>query len=382
MIAVYHPIFGTGGGEVVCMNVLEALQTDHDLKLYTLSDIDIDFLNEYFNTTVHSSISVSSGGIRGKVLEKSYSFCNSVSKSGLGRLHNSVFGRLLRPKLADYELVISTFGEFNFDTPSVQYIHYPMFNRGSIPDSVESRAGPRQVYDEVCQLLSGHQRCSPDSSILLANSKWTANLTEQVHDVAVSTLYPPVDTAGFCPKQWEQRKDGFVAISRIDPSKRIEDLIEIVERLQGRGHKVPLHIVGPTANSKYYKKIQTRAAENELIFLEGEVSREQLIEYVCSYKYGLHGMQYEHFGIVVAEFVAGGAIPFVHDSGGQREIVGGEERLRYSSISDAVNKIDRVLSDPNEQNRLQGTLPTVEKQFGKERFQREIRQVVDGALER
>lgn len=378
-VAIYHPIFGTGGGEAVCMNVLEALQDQYNPVLYTLSDIDIESLNRYFNTEVSTSIPVVDGGASAKALRCSYDLLNDYSASGFGRLHASAFGRILQSELSNYELVFSTFGEFPFDTTSVQYIHYPMFNRQAIPEPVESKGILRQGYNELCDLISGYWR-QPLNNKLLANSEWTADLAEKTHNVPTETLYPPVDTAGFDPIPWEQREDGFVAIGRIDPSKRIEDLIEIIEQVQERGHNLPLHIVGPRTHGEYYKKIQSRASANDNIFLTGKVSREELIEYVCSYKYGLHGMHYEHFGIVVAEFIAGGAVPFVHDSGGQREIVDNEDQLRYRSISDAVNKIDQVLSNPDEQVRLKGSLPDIERRFGKERFQHEIRQVVQETL--
>ena len=54
----------------------------------------------------------------------------------------------------------------------------------------------------------------------------------------------------------------------------------------------------------------------------------------------------EHFGIAPAELQRGGCITFVPDDGGVVEIVGGDERLIYHSEEDAVEKIDRMLSDP------------------------------------
>lgn len=380
-VAIYHPIFGTGGGEAVCMNVLECLEDDHELVLYTLSDPDIPHLNEYFNTDVSPSIEVDDG-FSGEVLGRSYDLWSAGTESGLGRLHASLFGRLLRSKLDAHDLVVSTFGEFDIGVPTVQYVHYPMFNRRRIPSEIEARSGARWVYDEACDLVSGHWRRAPDASVLLANSNWTAELTETVHGVPTETLYPPVDTTGFHPEPWEEREEGFVAIGRVEPSKRIEDLVEIVERVQNRGHDIPLHVVGPTPNNAYRERLEDLVAGNDDITLEGSVSREELVDYVCSYRYGIHGMHYEHFGIVVAEFVAGGALPFVHDSGGQREIVGDEDVLRYHSIPDAVEKIDAVLSDPDEQARLRRSLPDVEEQFGKARFQQTFAQVIADELDR
>ena len=45
-------IMAKGCGESVCMNVLEALQDEHDVGLVTLSEPDFAELNDYFNTSV------------------------------------------------------------------------------------------------------------------------------------------------------------------------------------------------------------------------------------------------------------------------------------------------------------------------------------------
>ncbi|WP_222915013.1 hypothetical protein [Natrinema sp. SYSU A 869] len=47
---VHMDLMSKGGGEAVNMNVLEALQDDHDVTLLTLTDPDLDELNAYFNT--------------------------------------------------------------------------------------------------------------------------------------------------------------------------------------------------------------------------------------------------------------------------------------------------------------------------------------------
>jgi glycosyltransferase involved in cell wall biosynthesis len=87
-------------------------------------------------------------------------------------------------------------------------------------------------------------------------------------------------------------------------------------------------------------------------------------------------MEYEHFGIAVAELVAGGTIPFVPNSGGQREIVNQLDDVTYNSVSDAVEKADTVLSDSESQKSIRKSLPNVKKRFGPERFKRAIREIV------
>ena len=51
---VHMDLMSKGGGEAVSMNVLEALQDEHDVTLLTLTEPDLDELNAYFNTAVES----------------------------------------------------------------------------------------------------------------------------------------------------------------------------------------------------------------------------------------------------------------------------------------------------------------------------------------
>jgi glycosyltransferase involved in cell wall biosynthesis len=87
-------------------------------------------------------------------------------------------------------------------------------------------------------------------------------------------------------------------------------------------------------------------------------------------------MAEEHFGIAVAEMVRAGCVVFVPDGGGQVEIVGQEDRLRYTSAADAVAKILQVMRDPDAQAALRGRLAARKDLFGAERFVRRVQEIV------
>ena len=57
--------------------------------------------------------------------------------------------------------------------------------------------------------------------------------------------------------------------------------------------------------------------------------------------------------MAVVERAADGAVPFVSDNGGQREIVG-DDRLTYSTVTEAAEQTDRVLSNPELFKELRG----------------------------
>jgi glycosyltransferase involved in cell wall biosynthesis len=102
-----------------------------------------------------------------------------------------------------------------------------------------------------------------------------------------------------------------------------------------------------------------------------------LTSLVARQRYGLHAQVGEHFGIAPAELVRAGCITFVARPGGPVEIVGHEADLTFSSPTDAVDTIDRVLGDRMRLQRLRAHLGSRREVFTEERFMREIRNVVE-----
>lgn len=163
-----------------------------------------------------------------------------------------------------------------------------------------------------------------------------------------------------------------------DASKRLAELITIIDGVRDRGHETHLHIIGPTIDETYYGEFVEMASKRD--YVELEVSRSALVERICTHRYGIHGKEYEHFGMAVAELVAGGALVFVPGNGGQCAIVNDDERLEYESVPDAVETIDCVLSDPNAVQSLRFTAEEVERHFGCIRFKERILAAVEAEL--
>ena len=74
--------------------------------------------------------------------------------------------------------------------------------------------------------------------------------------------------------------------------------------------------------------------------------------------------------------IKGGCITFTHRTGGQAEIIGDEERLKYSSDAEALKKIEVVLNNPREQADLIQYLDDRKNLFSTERFMKETREIV------
>lgn len=371
-IAIAHTnLMAKGGGEAVCMNVIEALQDDHDVALFTLTPPDIHELNRYFNTDV-TDVAVYRPPYLQSALDR--------IEIPLYNLRNALLNRFVERHADGFDLVIGTDNELSVDGPLIQYIHTPRFARLVVSKRVGEDSFVDHLYDRLSYRIGGYDASEIRSSRLLTNSKWMADIVQDAYDARPDVVHPPVDTDGFTDRPWDQREAGFVSIGRLARYKNIKKNIAIIDGVRDRGHDTHLHVVGPSYDEEYRRELEALAASREYVSIEGECSREELVEMIYRHRYGLHGKRHEHFGMVVAEFVAGGAVPFVPDNGGQREIVNDRDELVYNTVGEAVTKIDRVLASPSLQRELRTDAGEIEERFGRERFQRELRGVVREAL--
>lgn len=378
-IAVVHMnLLSKGGGEAVAMNVLEALQDDHDL---TLTDPDLAELNDYFDTAVDpDSLTVERAGRLAPWLHDRFGLQYYV-------LQNALLGRYARRHREEFDLLVSTINELGVGPDAVQYVHFPFDWTVSLDDrdhifhpTVEEDSLYERLAARVASVDLGEIR----QNALLANSEWTADVVADAYGTRPRVLHPPVDTREFEDRPWREREDGLVTVGRIERSKRIAELIEITDGVRERGHDLHLHVIGPTVDEEYRREVAAMADDREYVSLEGELPREELVERVCAHKYGIHGKRFEHFGMAVAELAAGGAIPFVPDEGGQHAIVNDRERLLYADVDDAVAKVAAVVDDPALQRDLRAPFgpDAIRERFGRERFRRQFRRVVADALDR
>lgn len=383
-IAVLHTdLSAKGGAEAVCMATLEALQDDHDVTLFTYAEPDLTALDAFFGTDV-ADVEVVVPVRIAPAVNAAAAILNATAGFGLELFRRALLARRFSDTAPDFDVVVSTDNEIAVDRPAVQYIHSPKADRGAVPGIIggEVRLGP--LYDWLCERVGRFDRERVADDIVLANSSWTADVVREVYDGAVEpeVVYPPVHTDRFSPRPWDEREPGFLTIGRISRVKNIDRNIEIVRRVRGRGHDVHLHVIGPVGHPRYARRVEQTANRHDFVQFDGELDRESLDEMIETHRFGLHGRDHEHFGMAIAEMAAGGVLPFVPDGGGQVEIVEGEPGLCYAATDEAVDKIDRVLSDPAHAERLRAGLPPAAETFGAVRFHRAVRDVVSRSLDR
>jgi glycosyltransferase involved in cell wall biosynthesis len=154
--------------------------------------------------------------------------------------------------------------------------------------------------------------------------------------------------------------------------------IELVSKLRDRGHDTHIHIAGPQGDSKYSDRILAQADRCSFIHYEGKLPRKEYIDLIRSHRYGIHAMPNEHFGITVAEMVAGGCVPIVPNDGGQTEIVNNNENLLYADFDEAIERLDTLLSSPALEQDLRDELTAYP--YRVERFKNKFNKIIDRRL--
>lgn len=382
-IAIVHPLFGWGGTEAVSSYVMEALQDFYEIDLITFDDrVTLERLNRFYGTKLDGK------KIKLRRLNAPFFVKNDMSRLAILRQH-LIMSQCKRFR-DEYDLFFSTYNEMDFGIRGLQYVHFPFlvdYDLASLKEENFSkvwyhRPNPiRKLYERIGYLWSGASKVSIANNVTLVNSAWTGKVFEKAYGVKPITLYPPVSVNISGIPDFYSRENGFVAIGRIEPTKRFLEIIEIISSVRKAGVDVHLHIIGKSGDQGYFEKIEAlRKKFSDWLFVETDLSRDELLSLVAKHKYGIHAKINEHFGIAVAEMIKLGLITFVHNSGGQIEIVNFDE-LKFNGLEEAANKILSLFKDGNLQESLRMELIKNAEQFSVDFFKNTVRNIVQDFLE-
>ncbi len=364
-VAVLHNTLDfRGGADAVCAHVCEALQRDHEVRLFTISGTGLATLNGLFGTAADVTVRQPPGGRRlAKLLSRADDWFGPQLP-----LRSVLLARWFRRHADAFDVAVSTANEFDLPLPSVQYVHFPQFN-AAVPGP-DGRHGGSRLNGLWTRLAGLANRRLPGDATLLANSGYTASHVAARYDREPAVLHPPVDPIPGQP--WAERERGVVTVGRIAPDNRTLDAIRIVDGVRERGIDLHLHLVGSTAEAyrSYVQRVRTAAATRTHVTLHTDVSRARLEALLGGHRYGLNTKHGEHFGMALAEYVAAGMVAFAHDSGGQREVVDGAPDRLFDTVPEAVDRIAAAVDA--------GATPRLSpERFGVDRFHRQIRAAVD-----
>lgn len=369
-----NPYFGEGGAEAVTFWTLEALRQLRPIKLLTFTTPNLHFANSFYGTNLCSNdfeliLRPTSGST--KILKNGY-----ISKQYLIMRYCKQY--------TENALFFSTSNEMDFGRPGIQYVHLPIladdilwklnlmrsdkwFNRPSIL---------RKTYHLIYRTLSAYSSESMQSNITFVNSAWTALLVQKAYMMKAHILYPPVLTSPSTTPFFD-RENGFVYAGRIVPEKKILNIIKILRLVRNEGFDIHLHLVGPFGDKFYMDQIREMAVNNhDWLKIEGPLNRREYIKTITQHKFGIFGMEHEHFGISIAEMTKTGCIVFIPPGGGQEEIVNFDTRVIYKNEEDAVQKIITVLNNQNNQIAISNEMKCHGTRFSSDSFVNDIRNIV------
>ena len=373
-VLVVHPQFDViGGAELVSLQVMQWLLSRMDARvtLLTLTPVNFDRVQRATGLRLSTPR-----------LSVEHAKCPRFIREAEGKftlLKLAFLHRAARRRSGDFELCIGTYGEIDFGEKGFQYIHHPLFaprdflNKYKIiprKNILDLSSFLNGLYRKISFLVSGDTLEGFKKNITAVNSKFIQGLVRDVYGIESTVLYPGFLLNGDSNvgTKWEDRPFRFVAVGRIAPDKDYVGLLDVFKALSVEFPQARFLIVGKVGDSTYYAKLQkkarTLAGRLEIVT---DASREELHALLRTSKFFIHGKEYEHFGIGILEATHAGCIPFVHDSGGQREIVT-PQVLRYRTVDDIVVAVDRMCGHEEERDGILAELQASLSRFRKSSF--------------
>ena len=190
----------------------------------------------------------------------------------------------------------------------------------------------------------------------------------------------------------QEEKGKILVISRISPTKNIENILEIGKILKESYDLdyFEINIVGSIApeDNEYAQNLETLISLYNLdnnIKINPNVSfQENLQTQVKESKLYLHPTPEEPFGISIVEAMSAGLIPIVPDKGGGTEFV--PPQYHYIPIEDASNMIYNILKNDDSKHSIEieiekQKIKKLANKFSKQKFNENLIKVFESLFE-
>ena len=329
----------------------------------------------------------------------------------------------------DYDIIINTHGDLfpyynkldceeidskNGRSPiRITYCHYPLvpyfINKKEYSflerfiDSFNEL--PPQKKDMIASRILEKYHEMMKNTIVLTNSEFSKHAIEKIYGkdkIKVTVVYPPVeinkfrtmDTIGDYANTFnsiQEQKGKILVISRISPSKNIENILEIGKILKESYDLdyFEINIVGSITpeDNEYAQNLETLILRYNLdnnIKINPNVSFQDLQTQVKESKLYLHPTPEEPFGISIVEAMSAGLIPIVPDKGGGTEFV--PPQYHYSTIEDASNMIYNILKNDDSKHSIEieiekQKIKKLANKFSKQKFNENLIKVFESLFE-
>jgi glycosyltransferase involved in cell wall biosynthesis len=365
-----------GGGNGVAAWALQALVAEHRVTVLSWQPVEIEPINRFFGTSLRRS------DFDTIDVPRTWRALADHLPVPAALLKMSLLMRRTRQVSDGFEVIFGLQNETDYGRRGIQYVHYPTYLRPRPVVDLRWYHPPQaglNLYYDLADRIAGFSLDRMKANVTLVNSNWTGDHVSRFLGITTRTLYPPVvEPALGLP--WAERRHGFLAVGRLSPEKEYERVMRILARVRERVPEITLTIIGTSDRhtQRYFASLKSLGESlGPWIQFRDNLSRDEVRGMMAAYRYGLHGMREEHFGMAPAEMARAGMIVWVPRGGGQVEIVGREPALMYDTDDEAVEKISGALMSPSAQQRLRDHLATVAVQFSATHFVQEIRDIVN-----
>lgn len=171
------------------------------------------------------------------------------------------------------------------------------------------------------------------------NSKYTAQMFYDYFNKHLKVVYPSNSIEPYLQKDVEKVKKSVVFLSRIAEDKKPELLLRLAE-LHDDFNFIIMGSVNE--NNFYYKQLLDNIEKLRLRNVKLLVNQPYIIvtKQLKQAEYYTFFAENEHFGITTVEAMLNDCIPFVHNSGGQKEIVPFDElRFEYDNLESSFERL-------------------------------------------
>jgi glycosyltransferase involved in cell wall biosynthesis len=381
ILILHYKLQAHGGASGVAGWALQALRDQFDVTLLADAPFDLDAVNRFFGTSLRPD------DFRVRYIPPVMRALLNLDPDPCSVQKYCYMMRMAKRRVREFDCLFTTFNEADLGGSGIQYLHMAQFDHMQsrsvrhldLPWGERWRAlrqGKLRPWMAVGD-FSFDRMCRNHT---LVNSDWTGKWVKRVYGIDSVTVYPPA--AGSFPSvTWQEREDGFLVLGRFHPWKRPAWIVGVLNKVRREFPHVRMHLIGGPdriggAESYYRTLLQAVEPHRDWIVMHENIPRIELENLMAENRYGMNAAMDEHFGMAVAEMVMAGCIPFVHNSGGQREIVGEEQRLLFDSEDEAVEKIIQVMRDSEAQAAIRDNLVKRRERFTPEAFMRGIKREI------
>lgn len=366
-----------GGTESYTANLLQALQA-------ISRDYEISIITEYYKDTKKLTseemaqrlndaygVSVSSNKLSIEYIE---------TKEYKNRIEYRRFEKTLQSITKKFDLFIYCSRGLitGRAKKNIAVIHFPMERKVTFPTY-------RKLPFLKPLAIKSDNAFKNNYDFFIPNSNFTSYWLKQkwnISDDKIKVLYPPVTLVKM---KAEKKPNQIFVCSRIEKSKKIDDLIKAYSNSKILNHHCSLTIAGSIKNeSAEYKEYLTGINPNvNFVF---EPSRAQIEQLYSESEIFWHAKGYgeenpynmEHFGITTVEAMSAGCIPIVINKGGQPEIVKEGTGFTWDTIEELTEKTEQLIN-LTEKNKKDISLAAMErsKYFDTEHFTEQLKKLLE-----